>query len=142
MDIDKNGLMRLRIVIGIVFLYTLIFQLTDNAFTLITPALIDTYNLSTGVGSWVASIGGMGVAVGFLLFSSFTDFFNEQKITDYWRIIDMSTIYFITANSGFLLCDSWIQICSVVWRSCSLCIVSSLGSKISAYKRTNNLVRF
>lgn len=77
---DKKELNKLRIVIGIVFLYTLIFQLTDNAFTLITPALMDTYRLSTGVASWVASIGGIGVAVGFLVFSSFTDFFNEKKL--------------------------------------------------------------
>ncbi|GAA0266673.1 hypothetical protein GCM10008922_27100 [Faecalicatena contorta] len=80
MNSDKKELMKLRIVIGIVFLYTLIFQLTDNAFTLITPALMETYHLSTGVASWVASVGGIGVAVGFLVFSSFTDFFNEKKL--------------------------------------------------------------
>lgn len=80
MNLEHTQLNKIRIVIGVVFFLTILTQLNDNAFNLITPILEKTFSISTEVASWAASIGGVGVAIGFLAFSSFSDFFNEKKL--------------------------------------------------------------
>lgn len=76
----SNEFKKIRLVMGVVLFLTVLTQLIDNAFTLITPILVDNFSISTDVASWVASIGGIGIAIGFLAFSSFTDFFSEKKL--------------------------------------------------------------
>ncbi|MEB9673664.1 MFS transporter, partial [Bacillus anthracis] len=79
-SIGPNELKKFRLVMGAVLLLTVLTQLIDNAFMLITPILVENFSISTDVGSWVASIGGIGIAIGFLAFSSFADFFSEKKL--------------------------------------------------------------
>lgn len=78
--LEKYDLKKIRIAISIVLFLTVLTQLIDNAFNLITPILVEKFSISSDVASWVASIGGIGIAIGFFAFSSFTDFFSEKKL--------------------------------------------------------------
>lgn len=77
---SAKELKQIRMVVMVVLVLTILTQLIDNAFTLITPILGEKFNISTDVASWVASIGGIGIAIGFFAFSSFTDFISEKKL--------------------------------------------------------------
>ena len=78
--LEGKELKKVRIAILVVLLLTILTQLIDNAFTLITPILVEKFSISTDVASWVASLGGIGIAIGFFAFSSFTDFFSEKRL--------------------------------------------------------------
>ena len=78
--LEGRELKKIRIAILVVLLLTILTQLIDNAFTLITPILVEKFSISTDVASWVASLGGIGIAIGFFAFSSFTDFFSEKVL--------------------------------------------------------------
>ncbi len=78
--LEQKELRRIRLVMFVVLLLTVLTQLIDNAFTLITPILVERFQISTDMASWVASLGGVGIAIGFLAFSSFTDFISEKKL--------------------------------------------------------------
>lgn len=78
--IEKTNSKQIYIALSVVLVLTLLTQLVDNAFTMITPVLINNFHISTNVASWVSSLGGIGLAIGFLSFSSFSDFFSEKKL--------------------------------------------------------------
>ena len=78
--LEQKELRRIRLVMFVVLLLTVLTQLIDNAFTLSTPILVERFQISTDMASWVASLGGVGIAIGFLAFSSFTDFISEKKL--------------------------------------------------------------
>lgn len=77
---EKQFLNQVRLAIFVVFLLSILTQLVDNAFILITPTLEKEFNISIVMSSWISSIAGIGIAIGFLAFSSYSDFFSERKL--------------------------------------------------------------
>lgn len=107
MEVNSHfkNLKKIRIVIITVLLLTVLTQLIDNAFTLITPILEEKFSITTDIASWVASIGGIGIAIGFLAFSSFTDFISEKKL-----LIVGLLLFCLPSISGLLFQGSYIVV--------------------------------
>lgn len=96
---------QIRLITFVVLLLTVLTQLVDNAFTLITPILSESFHLSTNQASWIASLGGVGIAVGFFVISSFSDFISEKKL-----LIIGILLFCIPSITGLLFQQSYIMV--------------------------------
>ena len=66
------------------------------------PDLVEIFGISSNIASWVASIGGIGLAIGFLAFSSLSDFFSEKKM-----IMTGILVFCLSSITGILFQDSY-----------------------------------